>query len=98
MKPSTARSYVLLRDTCALCAAFILATFTLPVSALLFEFSYAGNGVTTGGLLVTTDTLVGGHYTVTDILGYRNGVGITSLLPVNTFENNDNIFFPSPIF
>jgi hypothetical protein len=52
----------------------------------------------TGGLLVTTDTLVSRHYTVTDILGYRNGVGITSLLPSNAFENNDNSLSPASVF
>lgn len=82
----------------AMCIGLILAISASLTNAKLFEFSYAGNGIATGGLLVTTDTLVGGHYTVNDILGYRNGVGMTSLLPPNAFENNDNLLFPVPIF
>ena len=92
------RFHVSARNPFAMCIVFILAIFTLPANAAFFEFSYAGNGIATGGLLVTTDTLVAGHYTVTDILGYRNGVGMTSLLPANTFENNDNFLFPVSTF
>jgi hypothetical protein len=41
---------------------------------------------------------VAGHYTVIDVLGYRNGVGMTSLLPANAFENNDNFLSPVPTY
>ena len=98
MKWITNRFQVLAKYTFALWIGFVLAMLTLPANAALFEFSYAGNGTATGGLLVTTDTLVGGHYTVTNILGYRNGIGFTSLLPANAFENNDNFLFPVSTF
>jgi len=91
-------TWLSLPSSLALCTALLSTTFASPAAALLFEFSYAGNGIAAGGLLVTTDTLVSGHYTVTNILGYRNGVSMTGLLPVNAFENNDNLLFPSSTF
>jgi len=81
-----------------LCAAILLAVPPTIANANLFEFSYAGNGIAAGGLLVTTDTPVGGYYTVTNILGYRNGVAMTALLPPGSFENNDNLLSPIPAF
>ena len=92
------RFHVSAKNAFVMCIGLILAIVTLPANAKYFEFSYAGNGIATGGLLITTDTLVAGHYTVTDILGYRNGVGMTSLLPANAFENNDNFLFPASTF
>src|SRR5271169_1217334 len=98
MKRTKERIHLSIKNTFAVCMGFILAMATLPTNAKLFEFSYAGNGIATGGLLVTTDTQVSGYYTVTNILGYRNGVAMTSLLPPTTFQNNDNLLSPISTF
>ena len=72
---------------------------------LLWDFSYTGTGLTgTGaaapaisasGQLTTTDTLVGGAYTITGITGMRNGVAISALLAPGVIQGNDNLLFPS---
>ena len=98
MKRRGKDSHASIRSASAICIGFIVAMFSLSTNAKLFEFSYAGDGIATGGLLVTTDTPVGGYYTVTNILGYRNDIAMTSLLPPNTFENNDNLLSQVSVF
>ena len=74
----------------ALVASIGLAILPAAADAAIYQFSYAGSGIATGGLLTTSDVAVGGRYAVTSLIGYRNGVAIDSLLPVNAFVNNDN--------
>ncbi len=61
-----------------------------------FYFSYFADRIAATGVLTTTGMATGGHYTVTDILGSRNGTDISALLPPNAFENNDNALFFRP--
>ena len=37
-----------------------------------FAYSYTGSGIASAGILTTSDVLVGGAYTITDIQGSRN--------------------------
>jgi hypothetical protein len=69
-----------------------------PVSgSAYFAYSYVGDGIASAGILTTTNAPVGGGYTITDIQGLRNGVGISALLAPGSFGANDNLlFFPGP--
>ena len=58
--------------------------------------SYTGSGTLTTGLInggVPTDPESGGSAQITAITGTFNGSTITSLLPVNSFDLNDNTFY-----
>ena len=83
---------------------FVLSIFVgLSTSAnaaiLYFAYSYTGNGIASAGILTTTDVLVGGAYTITDIQGSRNVNDIGGLLAPGTFGANDNLlFFPGGPF
>jgi hypothetical protein len=85
-------SYIILNSIFTV--ALLIGVSPQANATLLFDFSYTGLGIAASGNLITTDTLVGGHYTVTDITGTRNGITITALLAPGTFENNDNLLFP----
>jgi hypothetical protein len=61
---------------------------------LMFSFAYTGNGIAGAGILTTTDTLVGGAYTATDIEGLRNTSAISGLFAPGAFLGNDNNVFP----
>jgi PEP-CTERM motif len=83
---------------------FVLSVFVgLSTSAnagiLYFAYSYTGSGIASAGILTTTDVLVGGAYTITDIQGSRNVNDIGGLLAPGTFGANDNLlFFPAGPF
>lgn len=62
-------------------ATLALAPFT-QASALLWNWSYSGTGITAGGTFTTDDTPDGsGHYLISAITGSRNGIAITGLMP-----------------
>jgi len=61
---------------------------------LVFSYAYTGNGIAGAGFITTTDTLVGGAYTATEIEGLRNASSVTGLLAPGTFLGNDNLIFP----
>ena len=61
---------------------------------LTFSFAYTGNGIAGAGILTTTDTLVGGAYTATDIEGLRNTAAVSGLFAPGAFLGNDNRVFP----
>lgn len=68
----------------ALSAALLAAPFG-QASALLWNWSYDGTGITAAGTFTTDDTPDGGgHYLITAITGSRNGVAITGLMPAGT--------------
>jgi hypothetical protein len=83
----------------------------LTISALLlftaafasadnFNFTFTGQENTVSGTFVTTPE-GGGQFLITDILnGMVDGNPITSVLPPDTYEFNDNILFfpPTPNF
>jgi hypothetical protein len=58
-----------------------------------FGFTYSGTGVAASGTL-TTDSLSGGSYLITEISGTRNGQAMTLLAP-GAFLGNDNLLYPS---
>jgi hypothetical protein len=58
-----------------------------------FDFSISGPGITSTGVL--TASLTGSDYTVTDITGSYDGSSITELLPVETYQANDNLLYPT---
>jgi len=62
---------------------------------LTFSYVYTGNGIAGAGILTTTDTLVGGAYTATDIEGLRNTASVSALYAPGAFLGNDNLVFPS---
>jgi hypothetical protein len=80
-------------------------TFTaLPADAsILWDWNYAGSGITTAGTLTTIDTPDGtGGYLITAITGIRNAEAITGLQPTGTpIPGNepfavDNLIFAGP--
>jgi hypothetical protein len=71
---------------------------TAHATTLYYTYSYTGNGIASAGILSTTDTLVGGAYTITGIQGTRNISDITGLLPPGAFGANDNLLYPSGPF
>ncbi len=68
-----------------------------PAQALTWNWNYTGTGVTASGTFTTTDTPVGGYYTVQGITGTRNSKTITGLVPAGSgnskvYLNNDLLF------
>jgi hypothetical protein len=78
-------------------ALFGLAT-SANATALYFAYSYTGDGVASAGILTTTNTLVGGAYTITGIQGTRNVSDLSGLLAPGTFGANDNLLYPAGPF
>jgi hypothetical protein len=73
----------------ALVAAVVLSCgFVLPANALLFDFSYSGNGVSGSGEFVTGST--GSPYTVTGATGTANKFAITG---VSFYAGADNLLY-----
>ena len=64
-----------------------------PAAADQFNFTYTGGAFDAHGTF-TADPLGGGAYLVTGLDGFQNGQTMT-LLPVNSFASNDNLFFSS---
>jgi hypothetical protein len=71
----------------------LLLSVTFAARADVFSFTYSGTGITASGFFTTTDTEVGGAYTILDISGMRNGISITSLIPPGGYQANDNQLF-----
>lgn len=78
-----------------------LTAMMAPVSAAMFNFSYSGTNVlnpndivTASGTLTTNpyDSATN-SYEIIDITGIRNGSPIESLLPPDSFPDNDNLLF-----
>ena len=62
-----------------------LATSLPDEGALLWTWSYSGEGITASGTLTTTDTAdADGFHLITDITGTRNGEAIVALQPTGT--------------
>ena len=84
-----------------LLAISALLLFTAAfASADNFNFTFTGQENTVSGTFVTTPE-GGGQFLITDILnGMVDGNPITSVLPPDTYEFNDNILFfpPNPEF
>jgi len=87
---------------CAVLGTTVLAWIP-PANAtpLVWSYSYSGSGVTGGGYLTTSSTLVGGAYSITGISGNRGSLPVESLLPQGTYPASgggllfsDNSFFP----
>lgn len=78
-------------------AMFLLATSSRVAMAtpITFDFSYTGTGVTASGQLFTDGVLSGGAYTVTNITGTRNGVGIAGL--VSFVGDDDLLYVTAPV-
>jgi hypothetical protein len=81
-----------------LIASGCLTGVSAEASPLIFSYSYTGAGVAGAGFLTTTDVLVGGAYTITDIQGLRNVLPLTGLVPPGGFAFNDNLLTPSAPF
>ncbi|GET41407.1 PEP-CTERM sorting domain-containing protein [Microseira wollei] len=91
----------------AVAAGMVMASS--PASAAqLYNFSYSGTGIdATGTLTLGAPGTDPGSFLITGITGERNGVAITSLLPVGSYPvgsdpvtgdpavPNDNLFFPN---
>ncbi len=85
----------------AVAAAVLMASS--PVSAAqLYNFSYSGTGINATGTLTLGDPGTDpGSFLIAGITGERNGVAISSLLPVGSYPTgpdltpNDNLFFPN---
>jgi len=71
-----------------------ISAFTPVAGSSYFSYAYTGNGVASAGIL-TASGAAGGPYTVTSILGQRNGVDITGLLAAGVFGSNDNLLDPN---
>jgi hypothetical protein len=69
----------------------LLFSLTAPAQAATWRFSYNADGISASGQLTTDAT----GSLITNISGTRNGKSISTLLPINGYANNDNIFFPS---
>ena len=81
-------------------AALLLVSFAScsVAKAASFNFTFSGSGLNASGTLTTTNTPVGGFYTVTGLSGTQNGFAM-SLLNAGAFASNDNLFSPnSPYF
>ena len=78
----------------SLAAAAALAASTLAASASTFVFSYTTGSDTASGIF---DAIPegSGNYLLTLVSGSRDGVAISSLDPVGTFGNNDNLLNPN---
>lgn len=77
----SARRFVRRLACIALSGALLAAPFG-QASALLWNWSYDGTGITAAGTFTTDDTPDGGgHYEIIAITGSRNGVAITGLMP-----------------
>jgi len=70
----------------ALISIAVIAFAALPANAsILWDWNYAGSGITASGTLTTVDTPDGaGGYLITAITGTRNAETITGLQPIGT--------------
>jgi hypothetical protein len=80
----------------------VLSSMAANATSLLWDFSYAGTGVTASGQLTTDSVLNGGAYLVTGISGQRNGESILALTPAGTVNTSggalfsNNLLYPAP--
>jgi acyl-coenzyme A thioesterase PaaI-like protein len=74
--------------------SMIVTAFTPTEGSAYFAYSYVGNGTSSAGILTTTNTSVGGAYTITGIQGLRNDSTISGLIAPGVFGANDNLLFP----
>ena len=58
-----------------------------------YDFSISGSGITAIGVLTASPN--GSDFNVTHITGSYNGSSITGLLSFETYQNNDNLLFPT---
>lgn len=69
----------------ALMTIAALAAAATPATALTWNWTYSGDGVTAGGTFTTVDTPdASGFFLITAIAGARNGSTILSLQPTGT--------------
>ena len=69
----------------ALMSVAALPASTKPATALTWNWSYSGAGISAGGTFTTVDTPDGsGFYLITGIAGVRNDAGILGLQPAGT--------------
>ena len=91
--------------SCLVCAALSTAVLAAIPAAnatpLVWSYSYSGGGVSGGGYLTTSSTLIGGAYSITGISGNRGSLPVESLLPAGTYAASggglllsDNLFYP----
>ena len=84
----------------ALVAIFVLScalAFVGGAQADDIQFSYNGGGVTVNGTLFGTNN-GNGTWTITDITGTYNGIGIAGLVPLGTDPNyiyNNLFYYPA---
>src|SRR5262249_58798000 len=77
----------------ALMSVAALAAAATPATALNWNWTYSGAGITAGGTFTTVDTPdASGFYLITAIAGARNGSGILSLQPTGTPIPGDEPF------
>jgi len=69
----------------ALMSVAALAAAATPATALTWNWTYSGAGITAGGTFTTVDTPdASGFFLITGIAGARNGSAILSLQPTGT--------------
>src|SRR5262245_50722823 len=69
----------------ALMSVVALAATATPATALIWNWTYSGAGITAGGTFTTVDTPdASGFFLITAIAGARNGSAILSLQPTGT--------------
>ena len=82
-----------LLTSAALIFALAIPTFAHADS---FDFAFTTNtGISASGVFVTTDTEVGGYYTILSIDGTQTDGGVmgaTTLLAPGSYGDNDNLF------
>ena len=75
-------------------ALALLSALAIPAAAHADTFNFSAIGASgsfSGSGTLTTTSMGGGEYLITDI----SGTGVTGLFGVNGFHGNDNLLFPS---
>ena len=81
-----------------LCLLVALATGVAAHADASYSYSYFGAGVSGSGDFTLTGTATDGVYEVTSMDGQVNGTNIAGLLPVDSYKDNDNLFYDSDTY
>jgi hypothetical protein len=79
----------------------LFVTFITGIAAHaddVYNYAYTGSGVAGSGQVSLIGTDSDGVFQVTAIGGEVNGINITGLLPVNSYKDNDNLFYFSDTY
>jgi hypothetical protein len=75
------------------CLSSALAMSVAAHADTAYTYNFSGTGLSGAGTTTIAPTATPGVYDVTSITGTVNGLNVVGLLPVDSYQNNDNLLY-----